>query len=79
MGQDKKILSGYSPFNEFFYCTCFYSSLAPVIMKSNKSLCRVFGKAQYYYILENEEISVKYVLARPLNEVLEDMGIHMME
>ena len=67
------------PFNDFFYFTCFYNSMAPILMAYKIPISYVFGNAQYYYESVNELITVKYELYKPLDIVLRGVGITMHE
>lgn len=67
------------PFNDFFYYTCFYNSIAPVLDAYNVPISLIFGNVQYYYKFNDGIITVKYELYKILKNILDESGVWLHE
>ncbi|MCX7748509.1 MAG: KR domain-containing protein [Clostridia bacterium] len=85
-----KILENFEPFNDMVYRGCFYSALFPVIRHFDRSvLTYLVNEMNIYHRNEDKNLimfgndssvgilDVKYIMPKTLEQISQDIGIHM--
>lgn len=69
-------LDGIEPFNDFFYCSCFYNALIPILNKYDIPISPVLINClPCYKKYDNGHLGVGFVLVRDMQQLLSSLGV----
>ncbi len=74
---NRRLLERIVPFNDIFYRTCYLNALIPIVKHFNKSILHLLMNEIILYSYKNAEEKkiLEYIPLKPLNNLLDEMGL----